>query len=152
PVVVPVPADPAPNTVIEGKLEGIGDSFRLVFNEQIVEDGAITVNAAHQILLGPTAVGDLVIGQSRCATNDTALSPTDADPVTGSSNVSGRRGGNSTGGLARTGGDAGRLFGLGLAFVALGWLATRLGLRRQPSRAHHGRGPTRRWPAFLRWR
>ena len=149
---VTIPASPPANTVIEGKLEDVGDSFRYVFNEQIVKDGAITVNAAHQILLGPTAVGDLVIGQSRCATNDTALSTTDADPVTGSGDVSARRGGTATGGLARTGGDAGRLVGLGLAFVALGWLAIRLGLGRQPSRAHHGRGPTRHWPAFLRWR
>ncbi|MBA3365870.1 MAG: hypothetical protein H0U03_08815 [Actinobacteria bacterium] len=69
PVTVVVPANPAPNTSIEGHIH-VGtttDNFRYVFNEQIVNpDGSLTVNAAHEYLLGPTAVGDLIIGQSRC--------------------------------------------------------------------------------------
>ncbi len=65
--VVSLPANPAPNTSYEGKIETIGDAFRYVFNEQIRNsDGSITVNAAHQYLLGPTAVGEVVIGQSLC--------------------------------------------------------------------------------------
>ena len=45
---------------------GSGDTFRAVFNEQVVDaDGAITVNAVHLYLLGPTAVGDVVIARSQ---------------------------------------------------------------------------------------
>jgi hypothetical protein len=65
--VVQLPANPAPNTSYEGKIETVGDTFRYVFNEQIKNaDGSITVNAAHQYLLGPTAVGEVIVGQSRC--------------------------------------------------------------------------------------
>lgn len=68
--VVQVPTNPAPNTTFNG--QSVGDSFRYVFNEQIRNsDGSITVNAAHQYLLGPTAVGDLIIGQSVCGVTAT---------------------------------------------------------------------------------
>ncbi|MGI9121128.1 MAG: hypothetical protein ACR2G7_13585 [Acidimicrobiales bacterium] len=71
--VVDVPADPAPNTAIEGKIENVGDSFRYVFNEQIMEDeGSITVNAGHLYLLGPIALGEAIVGQSRCSTTASA--------------------------------------------------------------------------------
>lgn len=71
--VVDVPNDPAPNTTIEGKIEAVGDSFRYVFNEQIKNpDGSITVNAAHQYLVGPTAKGDVIIGQVRCSAKGAA--------------------------------------------------------------------------------
>ena len=64
---VSVPTNLAPNTTFNGQIESVGDSFRYVFNEQIRNpDGSITVNAAHQYFLGPTAVGDLIIGQSVC--------------------------------------------------------------------------------------
>ena len=69
PVTVAVPANPAPGTEIEGHIHinGATDNFRYVFNEQIRNpDGSITINAAHQYLLGPTAVGDLIVGQSVC--------------------------------------------------------------------------------------
>jgi hypothetical protein len=69
PVNVTLPANPAPNTSYDGHIHVNGsiDNFRYVFNEQIRNpDGSITVNAAHQYLLGPTAVGDLIIGQSVC--------------------------------------------------------------------------------------
>jgi Bacterial Ig-like domain len=70
--VVQVPTNPAPNTTFNGQIEGVGDSFRYVFNEQIRNpDGSITVNAAHQIFLGPTAVGDLIIGRSVCGVTAT---------------------------------------------------------------------------------
>ena len=63
----PVPASPAPNYTRTGTLDHVGDSYRIVFNEQVTNtDGSKTVNAAHMYLLGPTAVGDLVIGSSTC--------------------------------------------------------------------------------------
>ncbi|HEX2193115.1 MAG TPA: hypothetical protein VHH09_07955, partial [Acidimicrobiales bacterium] len=67
PVVVPVPTNPEPNTTYDGHIHvnGTTDSFRYVFNEQVLNpDGSITVYAAHQYLLGPTAVGDLYIGKA----------------------------------------------------------------------------------------
>ncbi len=69
--IVDVAANPAPNTSFEGKLEGIGDSFRIVVNEQTTSGGSITVNAVHMYLLGPTAVGEAIIGQSRCGATAT---------------------------------------------------------------------------------
>ncbi len=81
--VVDVPFEPAPNTTYEGQIEGVGDSFRAVFNEQIVNpDGSLTVNAYHLYLLGPTAVGDLIVGQSVCGVTATAL-PHPADVAVG---------------------------------------------------------------------
>ncbi|MGH9152827.1 MAG: Ig-like domain-containing protein [Acidimicrobiales bacterium] len=62
-----VPTNPAPNHTVEGVVPGANDDFRIVFNEQTTgTDGTLTVNAAHLYLLGPTARGDLVIGQSVC--------------------------------------------------------------------------------------
>ncbi|HEV2069901.1 MAG TPA: hypothetical protein VGR26_08920, partial [Acidimicrobiales bacterium] len=41
--VVDVPTNPAPNTVIEGQIETVGDRFRYVFNEQVEnDDGSFT--------------------------------------------------------------------------------------------------------------
>ncbi|MCA1684364.1 MAG: hypothetical protein LC708_04505, partial [Actinobacteria bacterium] len=64
----PVPAEPPPGYTVEGTIDHVGDSFRIVFNEQLISAGGslATVNAAHLYLLGPTAVGDLVIAQSVC--------------------------------------------------------------------------------------
>lgn len=60
-----IPAHPQVNLTLEGTT-GTGDSFRAVFNEQTIDaDGSITVNAVHLYLLGPTAVGDVVIAQSQ---------------------------------------------------------------------------------------
>jgi len=65
-----VPANPAPNTVIHGVIEGVGDSFDYVFNEQILNpDGSITVSAGHQKLYGPSAFGDIWVAQSVCGVN-----------------------------------------------------------------------------------
>jgi hypothetical protein len=68
-VTVTLPANPAPNTTYEGRLR-IGsriDTFRWVFNEQVVNaDGSITVNAAHEYLLGPMATGELIVGHVVC--------------------------------------------------------------------------------------
>ena len=69
---IDIPNDPAPNTTYEGTIEAVNDTFRYVFNEQIENpDGSITVNAAHQYLLGPSGVGDLIIGQVVCGLNAT---------------------------------------------------------------------------------
>lgn len=62
-----VPANPPPGYVIEGTIDHVGDRFRIVFNEQTANrDGSRTVVGAHMELLGPTAVGDVVIAQSVC--------------------------------------------------------------------------------------
>lgn len=66
---VTIPNNPAPNTEHQGTIETVGDSFRVVFNEQIPQAGGITINAYHLYLLGPTAKGDVVVGQSVCAVN-----------------------------------------------------------------------------------
>ena len=59
-----VPSHPPVNHTVTG-VNDIGDSFRAVFNEQAVDaEGTITVNAVHLYLLGPTAVGDVVIAQA----------------------------------------------------------------------------------------
>lgn len=68
---VDVRENPDPGTSFEGVVEGPNNSedrFRIVFNE-VVEDtdtDTVTVNAVHVFLLGPTATGDLIIGQSVC--------------------------------------------------------------------------------------
>lgn len=62
-----VPVNPAPNYTRSGTIDHVGDSYEIVFNEQITNpDGSLTVNAAHMRLLGPTAVGDMVIGSVTC--------------------------------------------------------------------------------------
>lgn len=79
PVVVDVPANPAPGTSFEGHIHvnGTIDSFRYVFNEQVANpDGSLTVYAAHEYLLGPTAVGNLFIGKAECGVNTTVVPPT----------------------------------------------------------------------------
>lgn len=59
-----VPSKPEANTRISGK-NSIGDKFRIVFNEQKkAKDGTITVIAAHLYLLGPTAIGDVILAES----------------------------------------------------------------------------------------
>ena len=64
--------NPDPNTVYSGSLNNVGDSWRIVFNEQILGPDSITVNAVHLYLLGPTAIGDMIIGQSHCALTQAA--------------------------------------------------------------------------------
>ncbi|MDP9073695.1 MAG: hypothetical protein M3N98_05865 [Actinomycetota bacterium] len=64
---VNIPANPPPNDTYSGTIDNIGDSFTYVFNEQVTNaNGSISVNAGHEYLLGPTAVGDLIFGQSSC--------------------------------------------------------------------------------------
>ena len=74
---IPMPPNPAPNTERTGELTNIGDRFRVVFNEQIRDGELLTVNAIHMYMLGPIAVGDLVIAQSRCRAG---VTPSLGDP------------------------------------------------------------------------
>ncbi|MDQ4134218.1 MAG: hypothetical protein M3179_13700 [Actinomycetota bacterium] len=74
--IVNIPTNPAPNTTYEGTVANVNDNFRAAFNEQIVNpDGSLTVNAYHLYLLGPTAVGDVIAGQSVCGVT-TEVAPT----------------------------------------------------------------------------
>jgi len=68
PVNVSLDASPAANKSYDAHIHvnGSQDNFRYVFNEQTPATGAITINAAHMYLLGPTAKGDLLVGQVRC--------------------------------------------------------------------------------------
>ena len=80
---VDLPTDPAPNTTIDGTLESVGDTYRVVLNEQIPNpDGSLTVNAVHEYLLGPTAVGELIIGQVVCGVTATGVTTTTNGGVT----------------------------------------------------------------------
>ena len=79
---VTLPVDPDPNTVYNGQLESVGDYFQYIFNEQVLNpDGSITVYAAHQKLLGPTAIGDLYIGKSECGVTGNGPPPVEAGAV-----------------------------------------------------------------------
>lgn len=78
---VPFPPNPAPNTERTGEVNNIGDRYRVVYNEQIRDGGVLTVNAVHLYLLGPVAVGDLVLAQSRCGAGVTAGPPGSSPPA-----------------------------------------------------------------------
>jgi hypothetical protein len=122
--VVTLPAAPAPNTSYEGKIETVGDTFRYVFNEQIKNaDGSITVNAAHQYLLGPTAVGEAIIGQSRCGITAASTGGGGGQAVVAGSGS----------GLASTGAEIAVVFAFALLLVV-------------------GGGSTLHWSAGARWR
>lgn len=77
--VVNIPTNPPPGYTVEGHLH-IGasqDNFRYIFNEQFENpDGSLTVFAAHMELLGPTATGDLFIGESTCGVNTAQVTTT----------------------------------------------------------------------------
>ena len=73
-----LPASPAPNETIEGVQPDVNDSFRVIFNEQVATATSITVNAVHVQLLGPSAVGDIILGQSVCGVSAAGTTPTTA--------------------------------------------------------------------------
>jgi hypothetical protein len=85
---VTVPPTPTPNYTRTGTINNVGDSFTVVYNEQITQidpvtnKRSITVNAVHMYLHGPTAVGDQVIGQSRCGITAPSSSGARYNPVT----------------------------------------------------------------------
>ena len=77
PTLVNLPANPPPNDSISGKIDLSAtdtESFRFVFNEQTASGDTLTVDAVHEYLEGPTAKGEVIIGQSVCGTNATAAS------------------------------------------------------------------------------
>ncbi len=84
---VDLPASPPPNDTYNGTVDNVGDSFKVVLNEQIVTADAITVNAVHFYLLGPTAVGDLFVGQSVCGLTAVAGSTASTSTTTSSSST-----------------------------------------------------------------
>lgn len=62
-----IPSSPTAGLQVTGTLNHLGDSFRIVFNEQTTNpDGSRTVVGAHMYLLGPTAVGDMVVASATC--------------------------------------------------------------------------------------
>ena len=63
-----IPIEPDVNYTRTGTINDVGDVYRIVLNEQIEDPvtGALTVNAAHLYLLGPTAEGEVVIASSTC--------------------------------------------------------------------------------------
>ncbi|MDQ6724651.1 MAG: hypothetical protein M3066_00520 [Actinomycetota bacterium] len=59
-----IPAHPPVDLTFTGTTD-TGDNFKAVFNEQsVASDGTITVVAVHIYMLGPTAVGDVVIARA----------------------------------------------------------------------------------------
>jgi hypothetical protein len=71
---IDLPASPAPNTTFGGTIDHVGDTFRVVFNEQIREGDTLTVNAVHFFFgqneqgepVEGIALGEAIIGQSVC--------------------------------------------------------------------------------------
>ncbi|MGH9283127.1 MAG: hypothetical protein ACRD0S_09340, partial [Acidimicrobiales bacterium] len=111
-----VPTSPPANYTREGTIDHVGDRWRIVLNEQATaSDGTITVSAAHMYLLGPTAVGDQVIGQVRCGLTavqgtSTTSSTTGAGPTSsttaGAGSSSTASSGSGSGAVAATGAGA----------------------------------------------
>jgi len=61
-----VPVAPSVNLTVKGTI-ATGDAFKLVFNEQKKSrDGTVTVVAVHLYLLGPLAVGDVIVAEAYC--------------------------------------------------------------------------------------
>ncbi len=88
----PVPDNPPVNYTRTGVLTNVGDRYRIVYNEHIIEpDGSLTVNGVHMYLLGDIAVGDQIIGQVRCSvkgagfanTPPTVVVPPESRPTIG---------------------------------------------------------------------
>jgi hypothetical protein len=136
----PVPSNPAPNSEFTGTLDHVGDSYRVVYNEQVRSGNGITVNAAHVYLLGPTAVGDLIIGQSRCsvstggapaqASSDTTRAPAPGPTAAPTTTVRPSGGGQSGGGSSSTttggGGGGGGMPNTGMNLVPVLIMASAL--------------------------
>ncbi|MCA1684256.1 MAG: cadherin-like domain-containing protein, partial [Actinobacteria bacterium] len=81
-----VPPEPPAGYTVEGTMDHVTsgdppepDRYRVVFNEQELTGDSVVVNAAHMYLLGPTAVGDLIVGRSYCDL-DRAVSPPAGNP------------------------------------------------------------------------
>lgn len=82
-----VPTNPPVNHTVTGVVPGANDNFRIVFNERSVDaSGVLTITAAHLYLLGPTARGDVFIGQVRCGVTVDTTTPT--APIAGDDSYS----------------------------------------------------------------
>ena len=80
-----LPVNPAPNTIIEGVQPDVNDTFQVIFNEQVVTPTSIIVNAVRIRLLGPSAVGEIIIGHVECDVTvvpSTTVPPTTVTPTT----------------------------------------------------------------------
>ena len=85
---IDLPTNPAPNTSFGGTIDHVGDSFRVVFNEQVRQGDTLTVNAVHfffgQNAEGePTsgaAQGEAIIGQSVCGVTASGSTPAPTSP------------------------------------------------------------------------
>ncbi|HUR17478.1 MAG TPA: hypothetical protein VMZ51_00890 [Acidimicrobiales bacterium] len=121
---VPLALNPAPNTELSGTIDHVGDRFRIVFNEQAkTAAGVLTVNAAHMYLLGPTAVGEMIIGQSVCGMSATAVAAQGAAGTTGpAATAAGTAGRTTRGALAATGSSPRPLVVLSMLALMLGSL------------------------------
>ncbi len=133
-----VPANPPVNYTRTGTLDHVGDSYRVVYNEQITEGDSIIVNAVHLYLLGPTAVGELVIAQSRCGRG--------AGGSGGGSGGGGTATGASSGSVASTGTNALRMVALALLLVAAGAQVKRWAPQLEWSETAADRRRRRAWP------
>ena len=140
--VIDLPANPAVNASFTGKIETVGDTFRLVLNEQTTTNGGITVNAAHFYLLGPTAVGEVIIGQSRCGSTTSTISAGGGGGTTGAGS------GGGGGGLSSTGAEVARVFAVGLVLLMAGATTTfgvQGAMERHPALRRRMPWPTRRF-------
>ncbi len=97
---IDLPANPAPNSTFGGTIDNIGDTFRVVFNEQIREGDTLTVNAVHfyfgQNAAGEpvpgNALGEAIIGQSVCGVTATGSGQPSDDTTTTTTGPSGGSG------------------------------------------------------------
>lgn len=91
---IDLPTNPEPNTTFGGTIDYVGDTFRIVLNEQITEGGTLTVNAVHYYLgqnqegesVDGEARGEAVFGQTVCGVSASGLSsvaPAPASPAEG---------------------------------------------------------------------
>lgn len=117
---VAVPTNPPPNDTISGYLYASAtdkESFTYIFNQQITNaNGSITVNAAHEMLLGPTAKGDLIFGDAVCATVASASLSTNAQAAAAAAAAAA-----GSGSLANTGATPSSLLSLAVGLLAAGW-------------------------------
>ena len=76
PKLVNVPASPKANFTVKGVIHvnGMKEVFKYVFNEQLKSGKSILVNAVDEYFQGPTAKGNLIIGQAICSTAGTNVS------------------------------------------------------------------------------
>ncbi|HWH34649.1 MAG TPA: hypothetical protein VNT56_04945 [Acidimicrobiales bacterium] len=94
---VDLPANPGVNLTYSGTVDSVGDSFRVVFNEQIVNpDGSVTVNGVHLTLLGPIATGDVIIAQSVCGIESDGNTATTTTTAPGGSTTTTAPSGSTT--------------------------------------------------------